>query len=338
MLRAISISALVITLVGFSYKVQQLTTVKFKYPSTWPKPHYDFKNNPLSDQQIALGRRLFYDPKLSANGMISCSSCHLSFTAFTHVDHALSHGINDSIGTRNSPVLINLAWNKHFMWDGAVNNIQVQALAPISHAAEMGSSINEVVRKINADSSYFEAFHKIYGTSYISSSQILIALAQFQLTLVSANSKYDKVKSGIEQFTNQELQGYRLFQSNCSSCHSEPLFTNGSFQNNGLKPDSFLMDSGRFKVSRLTKDIFKFKVPTLRNIEFSFPYMHDGRFNSLNQVLNHYSDSNGTRCANSNHRIQLNFSSEQKVAIVSFLLTLSDKEFLFNPKFAYPRS
>ncbi len=310
-----------------------------KYPHNWPKPQYNFESNPLKPEQIALGRKLFYDPILSANNTISCASCHLSYTAFTHVDHALSHGIRDSIGTRNSPVLINLAWNKHFMWDGAVNNIEVQALAPISHPAEMGSSITEALVKLNADSTYQSMFESCFQTKEISSKQILISLAQFQLTLISSNAKYDQVQAGKAEFSIQENKGYKLFKQHCNSCHTEPLFTNGKFSSNGLPVDTTLNDVGRYGVSKRPADSLQFKIPTLRNIEFSQPYMHDGRFKTIAEALKHYSygiDSSGNFKSKINGNIQL--SSNDRVDLLAFLLTLTDKSFLFNPDYAYPRA
>ena len=304
----------------------------------WPVPVYNFSSKPLDSKVVELGRTLFYDPILSIDNSISCSSCHLSFTAFTHVDHALSHGIGDSIGTRNSPVLINLAWNKHFMWDGAINHIEVQALAPITHPAEMGEDLNHVLEKLKQSKKYSSRFFNAFGDSVISSKQLLMALAQFQLTLVSANSKYDKVKRKEEVFTKQEKAGYKLFKKNCASCHTEPLFTSGNFENNGLPIDKSLNDIGRGKITQIASDNYKFKVPTLRNIEFSFPYMHDGRFKSLNEVLNHYSAGiNHTPNLSPKLKNGIDLTSNQKVDIIAFLLTLTDKEFLFNPAYQFPR-
>jgi len=310
-----------------------------KVPENWPKPVYDFENNPLDTQTVALGRKLFYDPILSLDNTVSCSSCHLSFTAFTHVDHALSHGIGDSIGTRNSPVLINLAWNKHFMWDGAVNHIDVQALAPITHPSEMGESLENVILKLNQHQLYPKLFKETFGKETITTKQILKALAQFQLTLISANSKYDKVKRKEETFSKQEKTGYKLFKKNCASCHSEPLFTTGNFENNGLTVDPYFKDRGRGKITQLQMDNYKFKVPTLRNIEFSFPYMHDGRFKSIRAVLDHYS-SNISHTENLAFQLKngIELSSNDKSDLIAFLLTLSDKEFLFNPAFQFPRN
>jgi cytochrome c peroxidase len=315
--------------------------VKLKYPVNWPKPAYDFNKNPLTKSKVELGRKLFYDPILSQNNTISCSSCHSSYTAFTHVDHDLSHGINDSIGTRNSAVLINLAWNTSFMWDGGVNHIDVQALAPITHPSEMGEDLLHVESKLQASEVYSQLFAEAFGSKKITGQNILKALAQFQLTLVSANSKYDQVMLRAENinFTEQELSGYDVFKTNCSSCHTEPLFTNGSFENNGLELDKDLKDLGRMKITHDKKDSLKFKVPTLRNIEFSFPYMHDGRFESLNQAINHY--NNGlieSKTLSEKLKSKMNLTEHQRVDLLAFLLTLTDKEFLFNPNFAYPRN
>jgi cytochrome c peroxidase len=313
--------------------------ILLSYPKSWPKPRYNFEKNPLTISKIQLGRKLFYDPQLSADNTISCASCHLSYTAFTHVDHPVSHGIYDSIGFRNSPVLINLAWNKHFMWDGAVNHIEVQALAPISDKREMAEDMTNVIHKLNQSKEYKSLFFEAFADSTINSQGILKSIAQFQLTLVSSNSKYDKVKLGKDAFSVQEENGYKLFQRHCNSCHTEPLFTNTEFENNGIPVDKEYNDFGRYRITGQTKDSLMFKVPTLRNIEFSIPYMHDGRFKTLNAVMNHYttqieSSSNKTNKIKKN----LPLNANERVDIIAFLLTLSDKEFLFYPDFAYPRN
>ncbi len=325
-------------IIGLLYSFRKPTNSYFKVPKNWPKPSYNFKANSLNDNTIELGRALFYDPNLSDDGSISCASCHSSYNAFTHVDHDLSHGIEDRIGTRNSPALMNLAWKKSFMWDGAIHNLDVQALAPISHPDEMGSSIAEVVRKLNHSTRYKKAFYKSFGDSLITGEKTLKAMSQFMLTLISANTKYDRVKKGKEKFTEQEEKGYQLFLKNCASCHKEPLFTTDEFANNGLALDKTLNDLGRFKISQKAEDSLKFKIPTLRNIEFSFPYMHDGRFKTLKEVINHY-EKGIIHYTNLDTRVKksISFTSNDKVDLTAFLLTLSDKEFLFNPKFSYPK-
>ena len=310
----------------------------FSYPSSWPKPTYDFSKNPIEKNKVNLGRVLFYDPILSENNSISCESCHSPYSAFTHIDHALSHGIYDSIGTRNSLALMNLAWKKTFMWDGAINNLDMQALAPISHPLEMGSSIKKVVIKLQASKKYRQLYFQAYGDSIPTGEKTLKAISQFLLTLVSANSKYDKVMSGDLQFTAQEKNGYTLFQKNCSSCHREPLFTNDEFANNGLPENPSLKDKGRMHITLDSTDTYKFKIPTLRNIEYTFPYMHDGRFKKLSEVMNHYTSGiiqSKTLAPELKEKIKL--TENEKVDLISFLLTLSDKEFVFNSNHSYPK-
>lgn len=308
----------------------QTEPVELRFPKSWPQPTYDFSRNPLTREGVELGRRLFYDPILSRDSMISCASCHLSFTAFTHVDHSLSHGIEDRIGRRNSLALVNLAWSRHFMWDGAVNHLDFQALAPISDSTEMDEKLENAVRKLNRNEPFRARFFAAFGDSTATGERLLKAISQFELTLISANSKYDRMISGSEKFTEQEQNGYLLFQKNCASCHTEPLFTNGNFERNGLPPDPFLGDSGRMRITKISADSLKFKVPTLRNIEFSQPYMHDGRFKKLRQVIEHYSKTDAL-----DHKIEL--SSTEKVDIIAFLLTLTDRDFLFEPTFSFPQ-
>ncbi|MCB0738328.1 MAG: c-type cytochrome [Bacteroidetes bacterium] len=325
-------------IVATAFKTFKPNKVEFQIPDGWPKPHFDFKKSPLTKEGIYLGRKLFYDAILSVNNTISCASCHLSYTAFTHVDHALSHGVYDSIGTRNSLAILNVAWSNSFMWDGAINHIEVQALAPINHPLEMGEELPNVVQKLQNEREYPRLFNAAFGDSTITGQNLLKALAQFQLTFVSSNAKYDKVVRGEDAFTEQEERGYKLFKAHCNSCHKEPLFTKNQFANNGLPIDSTLNDVGRMGISLNAEDSLKFKIPTLRNIEFSFPYMHDGRFRKLSEVLNHYQKGivqSPTLAKELRNGIAL--TSNEKVDLIAFLLTLSDKEFLFNQELAFPR-
>ncbi len=324
-----------ITIYGFS-SIDSLIVI----PLGWGKPNYDFTKNPLNKETVALGRKIFYDPILSRDSTISCSSCHLSYTAFTHVDHDLSHGINGKIGTRNAPALMNLAWSKSFMWDGAVNHLDMQALAPISHPAEMGNDIENIVAQLQHSASYPNLFKAAFGDTVINGARILKAIAQFELTLISANSKYDQVmrKEPGVHFSTQEENGLLIFRKSCASCHTEPLFTNQQFANNGLAMDTFLKDIGRMKITQNAQDSLCFKIPTLRNIEYSFPYMHDGRFKKLSDVLKHYtSDIQQSSTLSRQLQQPIILSSDQKVDLVAFLLTLTDKSFLYNPIFAYPQ-
>ncbi|MDP2385165.1 MAG: cytochrome c peroxidase [Bacteroidota bacterium] len=310
----------------------------FETPANWPKPQYDFSKNPLTEEKIELGRALFYDPILSKNNTISCASCHSQYTAFTHVDHALSHGIEDRIGTRNSPALMNLAWQKIFMWDGAINHLDVQALGPISNHLEMDEKIENVVAKLQSSKIYPQLFLEAFGDSVITGQHTLKAISQFMLTLVSKDSKYDSVMRKQAAFSSQETNGYKLFQKNCGNCHKEPLFTNGEFENNGLTVDTLLNDYGRVSISKDPNDSLKFKVPTLRNVEFSMPYMHDGRFKKLKQVLDHYTDGVQTSKTLSPHlQQQIKLTSNEKVDLIAFMLTLTDKKFLFDQNYSYPK-
>lgn len=335
----ITLILLAVGTISFAFVAKYSQEITLSYPVSWPKPVFDFKENPLTEEGFLLGRKLFYDPKLSLDSTISCASCHLQFTAFTHVDHAVSHGIDGKIGTRNSPVLINLAWNSNFHWDGGVTNLTLQAINPIEHPLEMGFSLKGVLERLNSDSQYRAAFMHVYGDSIITTKKLLGALAQYTVSLVSANSKYDQVKNGTAEFTTQEKKGYDLFKSNCVACHKEPLFAIQSFESNGLPIDTNYNDLGRYRITQNPKDSLKFKVPTLRNIQFSHPYMHDGRFKKLSEVLDHYAtkiDVKSTTLSPAlKHKMKL--SSNDQKDIIAFLYTLTDKEFLYNQRFMYPR-
>lgn len=310
----------------------------FTIPHNWSKPQYNFSKNPLTPQKIEIGRALFYDPILSRNNTISCAGCHSQYNAFAHVDHALSHGIDDRIGTRNAPALMNLAWGKEFMWDGAINHLDMQALAPMNHPDEMGETIHNVVKKLQNSKIYPHLFFRAFGDSIITGERTLKSISQFMLTLISADSKYDSVVNKLAKFTEQESKGYTLFRENCASCHKEPLFTNFQFENNGLSVDTTLNDYGRMKVTKNPNDSLKFKVPTLRNIEFSYPYMHDGRFKKLSDVFKHYTTGIQNSKTLSKHlQKTIVLSSNDKVDLTAFLLTLTDRKFLFNPQHSYPK-
>ncbi|OAV43513.1 cytochrome-c peroxidase [Lewinella sp. 4G2] len=289
-------------------------------PAHFPEPAYDFAANPLRQGRVELGKRLFYDEILSADGTIACATCHSPFAAFAHTDHDLSHGIDDRIGLRNAPALFNLAWTTSFHHDGAHHSIELQPLAPIHHEDEMGSSINEVITRLRGDSSYAADFQRAFGEEGVTGPNLLKALAQFQLTLVSAGARYDRIKAGRDSFTNQELKGYQLFKANCNACHTEPLFTNYAFERNGLAVDTTLNDFGRMMITNLPEDSLRFKVPSLRNLSFTHPYMHDGRFRKLRQVLRHYATREDP----------IPLSANDQSDLIAFLLTLDDREFVLN--------
>jgi len=309
----------------------------FYRPEHWPAPQYSFEKNPLTTDGFSLGRTLFYDPILSIDSTVSCASCHFQYTAFAHVDHPTSHGVASRIGKRNAPGLMNLAWYPSFHWDGGVLDLNGQAINPMTHPDEMGSSLEEILNKLNRDSWYRAQFKKVFGVERIKTSQLLNALAQFTVSLVSANSKYDSVMRKEANFSEQERKGYKLFQRHCNQCHTEPLFTNFKFEANGIGPHPQLLDSGRALITGNASDAYLFRVPTLRNIEHSFPYMHDGRMGKLKEVIKHYASQSIwvkpiSKAFTDPSMLQ---TDEEQKDLLSFLKTLTDKSFLFNPAYRY---
>ncbi|WP_264521437.1 cytochrome-c peroxidase [Flavobacterium sp. N1994] len=324
-------------LLCLAFSNQFTTPLYLEVPKGWPKPRYDFNRNPLTEEGFQLGRHLFYDPIISRDSTISCQSCHLQQTGFTHVDHQLSHGIEGKIGTRNSMALINLAWNKDFMWDGGVNNLEVQPINPITNPLEMDESLDHVVNKLQKSEKYRILFTKAFGDDKVTSQRILKALAQFMVMLKSSNSKYDKVIRKEEQFNSQEQQGYALFKTHCASCHKEPLFSDDRFEKNGLVIDETLNDLGRIKITNKPEDYLRFRTPTLRNIQFTFPYMHDGRFKTLTEVIKHYNSLGHDKSLPKELAEPMMLSDNDRVDLVAFLQTLTDKEFLFDKRFGFPK-
>ena len=310
----------------------------WKSPSYFPKPIYALSSDPSADPKVQLGRALFYDPLLSLDSTISCASCHSPYNAFAHTDHDLSHGINDEIGTRNAPALFNLAWQKTFMWDGAMNHLEMQALAPIHHPKEMNEDIARVVEKLKRSSFYPKLFETAFGESEITGTKVLKAISSFELSLISCNSKYDHVKSHTAEFTAQEKKGYSLFKKHCNSCHREPLFSSYEYANNGLPIDTTLNDFGRMSITENPADRQLFKIPSLRNLTYTYPYMHDGRFKKLNHVITHYTEGivhSPTLSKQLQKPIKL--SSNDKVDLVSFLLTLNDHTFVRDTLHHFPK-
>jgi cytochrome c peroxidase len=310
----------------------------FVIPPGFPPTQYDFKSNPLTIEGVALGRKLFYENKLSKDGNFPCSSCHQQFAAFATYDHDLSHGFNNQFTTRNAPGLFNLAWQKNFHWDGGINHLEVQPLAPLTAPNEMAEDISNVIAKLKADKAYPPLFKAAFGNPEINSQKMLKALAQFMLTLVSADAKYDRVKNGTARFNTAEENGYTLFKSNCASCHKEPLFTDLSYRNDGLSLNPGLKDYGRMRVTGKSEDSLKFKVPSLRNAELTFSYMHDGRFTSFDQVLRHY-ESGIQQSASLDSLLKKGFvfNQAEKFYLKSFLRTLTDSSFTHDPRFAMPK-
>ena len=323
------------TLLLFSFFITR--QAKYIPPDYIPQPVYRLPVNPAENDTVQLGRLLFYDNIVSANNQVSCASCHNSYNAFAHTDHDLSHGIFDSIGTRNAPGLFNLAWHKEFMWDGATHHIEAQALAPLHDERELGSSIGALITKLQGSSFYQKEFQNVYKDSIINSSRVLKALAAFELSLVSFGSKYDDVRKGDAELTAQENVGYGIFQKHCNQCHAEPLFSNYQYEDNGLPVDQELHDLGRFLVTGDEQDKYKFKVPSLRNLSYTYPYMHDGRFLKLKDILEHYATIDESDLERKTGiRKPISLSLNDRADLIAFLLTLNDQNFVFNPDYSFP--
>lgn len=308
-------------------------------PTYFPALAFDTEKNPVTVNGVALGKKLFYEGKLSRNNTISCGFCHIQEYAFTHHGHPVSHGIDDKLGMRNAPAIQNMAWLKNYTWDGVSHNLDERSLVPITTDFEMDSSIPEVISKLSADTNYKKMFKSAFGDDNINGERILKALSQFMITMVSADSKYDQVKKGKASFTNEESQGKTLFENKCASCHSGELFTDESYRNTGMYYNSQYDDRGRYRVTLDWNDHMKFRVPSLRNVELTAPYMHDGRFYSLEAVLNFYSDNvenqpNLDPILKQNGHIGISMSSLEKQYIIAFLKTLTDQNFIKNKKFA----
>jgi cytochrome c peroxidase len=309
--------------------------IRLVIPEGWPAPAYNFSGNELTKEGFILGRKLFYETKLSRDNSISCGSCHQQFAAFAHLDHPISHGIDGALGTRNSPPLYNLIWHTGFMWDGGVNHIEVQPLAPITNPVEMDEDVNNVINKLQADAEYRRLFKDAFGTETVTSQAMFKAMTQFMGMLVSYNSKYDLMMRGQTAFTSAEQSGMNIFQAKCSSCHTAPLFTNLQYMSNGL--DSLSTDAGRAIITGLPEDSGTFKVPSLRNVELSRPYMHDGRFETLDAVLDHY--SNGVKNApNLSPGLAggILLTNQEKADLIAFLKTLTDRKFIQDARFQDP--
>lgn len=308
----------------------------FQRPGNFPDPTYHFTTNPVTKAGFELGRALFYEPRLSRNNTISCGSCHIQSSAFTQHGHDVSHGIDDRLGTRNSPPIMNLAWNKAFMWGGGVYDLDLQPVTPITAHEEMDESLENVYRKLRDMPKYQQLFKAAFGSAEINTAVFMKALSQFMVMCISSNSRYDKImrKEAGASFTSAELNGYNLFKEKCASCHAEPLFTDGSFRNNGLGI-SPVNDLGLYTATLIETDKYKFKVPALRNLTYTGPYMHDGRFLSLAGVLEHYNSEvqhtqNLDPLLRQNGRLGITLSADDQKNLLAFLKTLDDEEFIKN--------
>lgn len=311
-------------------------------PSNFPEISYNLDNNPVTAAGFQLGKDLFYEGRLSANNAIACAFCHEQAFAFTHHGHNLSHGVNGGIGFRNSQPIQNLAFLNSFMWDGAASHLDLQPIIPITSPLEMGETLSNIVEKLKVDSYYQNQFIRAFEDGEINSENILKALSQFMLVMVSSNSKYDKYVRGEDNVTLSqiELDGLNTFQNKCSSCHATDLFTDQSFRNNGLPVNPQLDDTGRFRLLENPDDLYKFRVPSLRNVEHTFPYMHDGRFSTLEVVLDFY-DAGMVDNGNvdpiflrEDGTLGISLTAYEKESLIAFLKTLTDYEFLQDERFA----
>ena len=310
-------------------------------PSNFPSLAYDIGQNPPTEKGFELGKKIFYDGRLSSDGTISCGFCHIQQNAFTHHGHTVSHGINNALGTRNSPSIQNMAFQTQFMWDGAADNLDFQAVIPLLSAIEMNGNLGSIMAMMKADPIYVKLYGQAFPNKQINTENMFKALSQFMVMNISANSRFDKYRRNEAGGTlsSDELQGYVIFNSKCASCHATDLFTDNSFRNNGLSVNPLVNDVGRYRLTELSQDYYKFKVPSLRNVEVTAPYMHDGRFGTLDAVLNHY--SNGVVHSATldpslyqNGTLGIPLSSIEKSKLITFLKTLTDNQYLTDTRFS----
>lgn len=298
-------------------------------------------DNPLTKEGVELGRHLFYDNSLSADRSMSCGACHKQANAFSD-PRQFSIGVRGDLGVKQSMSIVNLGWSNFFFWDGRSKSLEAQANDPITNPIEMASSWEIVLPRLQSNPDYPKMFYKAFGDANINKENVMKAIAQFERTIVSFDSRFDRYFFGgdANALTKQEERGLDLFFNGggCNHCHSDVLLTDDFFRNNGLdiKPDS-----GIAKVTNLPKDIGKIKVPTLRNIELTAPYMHDGRYKTLEQVVNFYLDSVHINSPNLDEHMNLltnrpNFNTEDRKALVAFLKTFTDSTFLKNPAYKDP--
>ncbi len=305
----------------------------FRVPENFPEPTYTFDNNPVTKGGFELGKMLFYDPNISRDGSVSCNNCHIQATAFADSPvHPLSVGVENRLGIRNAPSLVNMAFFPEFFWDGGVTHLDFVPINAIEAEFEMDETVENVVAKLNATEKYKTKFREVFDIEEITLPYALHALSQFTCMMVSANSRYDRyIRGEGESLSALELEGRSLFQDKCASCHSGDLFTDFSYRNNGL--DSTFADTGRNRITSLESDIGKFRVPSLRNVELTSPYMHSARFSTLEEVLDHYASGMVPSATIDeqfvgSESLGIPLDTDEKDAIIAFLYTLTDTEFL----------
>ncbi len=335
----------------FSFTKKELNS-EYKFPELllFPEMPINPENIPTYEG-VELGRYLFYDPILSKNQKISCSSCHKQEHAFSDSPNNLSTGFNGNQSKRNTPPLFNLAWYEKLFWDGRVVSIEDQVFLPVADHLEMNLNWKIAEKRINKNPFYVKKFKLAFGDTQIDSTLIAKAIAQFERTLISNNSRYDMALRGEIYLTEEEFAGFTLMndqsKGSCLQCHttdSDALGTKGTFSNNGLEDIKSLenyKDEGLGGAINKTEYVGHFKIPSLRNISVTGPYMHDGRFNTLEEVIDFYSegvhlspnvDSKLIFAKNGGAHL----TDEEKRQVLAFLETLTDSVFLTNPDFSNP--
>ena len=328
------------------------TAYMLDIPDHFPDMPIPF-DNPMTEEGVELGRHLFYDPILSVDSTISCSSCHDPSLAFTD-GRSRSIGVNGQRGKRNAMSLVNIGFIKNgFFWDGRANSLEAQALAPVEDPLEMANTWANAVKKLKAHPDYPRMFREAFGIQdreEITKELVAKAIAQFERILISKDSKYDRVKQGLEAYDDFELFGEKMFfdvdpdipDAECSHCHNVPLATSDDYFNNGMQFTEDLnafADPGRGKVTSALLDNGKFKAPTLRNIFFTAPYMHDGSLSSFDDVLAHYKSGGFTspnRDPLMNDLSKRQLTPFQLQCLTAFIKTFEDPDFLSNPKYQSP--
>ncbi|MGB1003235.1 MAG: cytochrome-c peroxidase [Salibacteraceae bacterium] len=301
-------------------------------------------DNPLTVQGVNLGRHLFYDNRLSGDNTQSCATCHLAENSFSDPNR-FSEGITGALGDRNAMAIINLGYAYSLFWDGRSSTLEEQALEPVTNPIEMNATWPEVLIKLNEDDYYKEQFKIAFGVDVIDSTDVAKAIAQFERTMLSGESKFDKFLRKEVPFTESELRGRDIFDTergDCFHCHGTRLLTGFQDQNNGVQ--QVMEDLGVGGVNGDPNDIGKFKPPSLRNIELTGPYMHDGRFETLEEVIEFYNSGVNQSSPNVSplmlkpNRINgsLNFTQQEKDDLLAYLLTFTDLEFTTNPDFLEP--
>lgn len=301
-------------------------------------------DNPITVEGVALGRKLFYEKLLSGNNTQSCATCHNQALSFTDNGTRFSTGITGAIGTRNAQPLINLGYNLHYFWDGRAGTLEEQALGPVKNPIEMHLAWTEAAARLNANTSYKAEFKKAFNVDVIDSTHVVKALAQFMRTMISYNSKLDRRLRNEANLSASELNGYVIYNTekgDCFHCHSIDagrLLTDNQFHNNGL--DSVFTDLGRGAITGNPNDNGKFLTPTLRNIALTAPYMHDGRFQTLEQVIDHY--NTGGKASSTVDPLMkhvgtgLNLTSQEKADLLAFLRSMTDSTFINDTRFKSP--